>query len=151
MSAHIDAGYDKLLSCCRPHQAEWGMVAHVVPLCTESSFFRKRVLCGRLVACSAGVPPRRAKPDASKSTQRGPISPFRSSIPPPMPLSNPHRLIPWRTAITDSARAPRESITRACRFCRELSHFVSPPLRFCLLVGGDSMEDQFDTLAANPD
>ncbi|EOD14476.1 hypothetical protein EMIHUDRAFT_53686, partial [Emiliania huxleyi CCMP1516] len=45
----------------------------------------------------------------------------------------------------------RELALQTHRFCVELSHFVSPPLRFCLLVGGDSMEDQFSLLAANPD
>ena len=39
----------------------------------------------------------------------------------------------------------------ALRFCTELSHFISPPLRFCLMVGGDSMDDQFTALANNPD
>ena len=45
----------------------------------------------------------------------------------------------------------RELALQTHRFCVELSHFVSPPLRFCLLVGGDSMEDQYSLLAANPD
>ena len=35
----------------------------------------------------------------------------------------------------------RELALQTHKFCKELSHFVSPPLRFCLLVGGDSMED----------
>ena len=37
------------------------------------------------------------------------------------------------------------------KFCVELSHFVTPKLQFCCLVGGDAMEDQFDMLAQNPD
>eukprot|EP00316_Scyphosphaera_apsteinii_P005000 CAMPEP_0119331198 /NCGR_PEP_ID=MMETSP1333-20130426/80080_1 /TAXON_ID=418940 /ORGANISM="Scyphosphaera apsteinii, Strain RCC1455" /LENGTH=266 /DNA_ID=CAMNT_0007340741 /DNA_START=39 /DNA_END=836 /DNA_ORIENTATION=+ len=45
----------------------------------------------------------------------------------------------------------RELAMQTHKFCSELSHFVTPPLRFCLLVGGDSMEDQFDTLSHNPD
>ena len=45
----------------------------------------------------------------------------------------------------------RELALQTQKFCKELSHFISPPLRFCLLVGGDSVEDQFELLAANPD
>lgn len=45
----------------------------------------------------------------------------------------------------------RELALQTHKFCVELSHFVTPKLRFCLLVGGDSMEDQFAMLAANPD
>lgn len=45
----------------------------------------------------------------------------------------------------------RELALQTHKFCVELSHFVTPRLRFCLLVGGDSMEDQFALLAANPD
>ena len=37
------------------------------------------------------------------------------------------------------------------KFCLELSHFVQPPMRFALVVGGDAIEEQFETLARNPD
>ena len=37
------------------------------------------------------------------------------------------------------------------KFCMELSHFVQPPLRFALVVGGDAIEEQYDVLARNPD
>ena len=45
----------------------------------------------------------------------------------------------------------RELALQTHKFCLELSHFVQPPLRFALLVGGDAVEDQFDILARNPD
>jgi ATP-dependent RNA helicase DDX54/DBP10 len=45
----------------------------------------------------------------------------------------------------------RELAVQTHTFCLELSHFVDPPLRFALLVGGDAVEEQFDTLARNPD
>ena len=37
------------------------------------------------------------------------------------------------------------------KFCLELSHFVQPPMRFALVVGGDAIDEQFETLARNPD
>ena len=45
----------------------------------------------------------------------------------------------------------RELAVQTHKFCVELSHFVTPKLQFCCLVGGDAMEDQFDMLAQNPD
>lgn len=45
----------------------------------------------------------------------------------------------------------RELAVQTHTFALELSHFVEPPLRFALLVGGDAVEEQFDTLARNPD
>ena len=45
----------------------------------------------------------------------------------------------------------RELAVQTHTFSLELSHFVSPALRFALLVGGDAVEEQFDTLARNPD
>ena len=45
----------------------------------------------------------------------------------------------------------RELAIQTHKFCVELSHFVTPKLQFCCLVGGDAMEDQFDMLAQNPD
>ena len=45
----------------------------------------------------------------------------------------------------------RELALQTHKFARELSHFVAPPLRFGLLVGGDAMEEQFDELSRNPD
>ena len=33
--------------------------------------------------------------------------------------------------------------------CRKLSHFTS--LRSCVIVGGESIEQQFETLSKNPD
>ena len=45
----------------------------------------------------------------------------------------------------------RELAMQTHKFCIDLSHFVQPALRFALLVGGDAVEDQFETLARNPD
>ena len=45
----------------------------------------------------------------------------------------------------------RELAVQTHKFCIELSHFVSPPLRFALVVGGDSVDEQFDVLSRNPD
>lgn len=43
----------------------------------------------------------------------------------------------------------RELAMQTVRFARGLSHFTD--LRVALLVGGDSMEDQFEALSRNPD
>ena len=43
----------------------------------------------------------------------------------------------------------RELATQTLQFCKDLGKFTD--LRFCLLVGGDSIEDQFSHLTANPD
>jgi ATP-dependent RNA helicase DDX54/DBP10 len=45
----------------------------------------------------------------------------------------------------------RELALQTLRFTKELGHFLSPPLELCLIVGGDSLEDQFDLLSRNPD
>jgi ATP-dependent RNA helicase DDX54/DBP10 len=43
----------------------------------------------------------------------------------------------------------RELALQTLKFAKELGKFTD--LRFCLLVGGDSMEEQFAALAHNPD
>ena len=45
----------------------------------------------------------------------------------------------------------RELAVQTHTFALELSHFIQPALRFALLVGGDAVEEQFDTLSRNPD
>ena len=45
----------------------------------------------------------------------------------------------------------RELALQTHKFCVELSHFFKPVLRFALVVGGDSMDDQFELLSRNPD
>ena len=45
----------------------------------------------------------------------------------------------------------RELALQTHKFCIELSHFIKPGLRFALVVGGDSMEEQFELLSRNPD
>ena len=45
----------------------------------------------------------------------------------------------------------RELALQTHKFCQELSHFVNPPLRFALVVGGDAVEEQFNVLSHNPD
>ena len=45
----------------------------------------------------------------------------------------------------------RELALQTHKFCVELSHFVSPALGIALLVGGDSVDEQFDVLSRNPD
>ncbi|KAL1508816.1 hypothetical protein AB1Y20_004911 [Prymnesium parvum] len=45
----------------------------------------------------------------------------------------------------------RELALQTHKFCGELSHFVKPPLRFALMVGGDSIDEQFEMLSRNPD
>ena len=45
----------------------------------------------------------------------------------------------------------RELALQTHKFCSELSHFIRPALRFALMVGGDSIDDQFEMLARNPD
>ncbi|KAG8467560.1 hypothetical protein KFE25_000876 [Diacronema lutheri] len=45
----------------------------------------------------------------------------------------------------------RELALQTLKFAKELGRFLAPPLELCLLVGGDSIEDQFDLLARNPD
>lgn len=45
----------------------------------------------------------------------------------------------------------RELALQTLRFAKEIGRFLSPPLELCLIVGGDSIEDQFDLLARNPD
>ena len=43
----------------------------------------------------------------------------------------------------------RELAQQTFKFCRELGHFTD--LRYCCLIGGDNMEDQFSQLTHNPD
>jgi ATP-dependent RNA helicase DDX54/DBP10 len=43
----------------------------------------------------------------------------------------------------------RELALQTLKFCKELGHFTD--LRYCCLIGGDNMEDQFSQLTHNPD
>jgi len=43
----------------------------------------------------------------------------------------------------------RELALQTFKFCKELGHFTD--LRYCCLIGGDNMEDQFNQLTHNPD
>ena len=43
----------------------------------------------------------------------------------------------------------RELATQTCKFAKELGRFTS--LRAVLVLGGDSMEDQFSAIHGNPD
>lgn len=43
----------------------------------------------------------------------------------------------------------RELAYQSFQVCRKLSHFMS--LRSCVIVGGESIEQQFETLSKNPD
>ncbi len=43
----------------------------------------------------------------------------------------------------------RELSLQTLKFCKEFGHFTD--LRYCLLVGGESMEEQFSQLTHNPD
>ena len=43
----------------------------------------------------------------------------------------------------------RELAYQSFQVCRKLSHFTS--LRSCVIVGGESIEQQFETLSKNPD
>lgn len=45
----------------------------------------------------------------------------------------------------------RELAMQTLKFTKDIGYYINPPLETCLLVGGDSIEDQFDLLSRNPD
>lgn len=69
-----------------------------------------------------------------------------------VPLVNRLRGHRTTTGVRGLVIAPtRELCIQIASVVRTLVKFTEPPLRVCLLVGGESMEDQYYALAANPD